>query len=132
MARVNDSSLIDAFLDARHEELSASSFDELVTELDDLWEVVASINVEDREGKATRFECFDRKMQEDCGILASTKEEYWSLALSNNFAKDEDGMGLKQVKMINRLIYHFLGGHLETFFGDPSPWKRRCLRWTEV
>src|SRR5699024_11397049 len=63
--------IVDVVLDLRHREVEAEAFGGLVTEAEDLGEVVAGIDVEESEGDLRRPEGLRRQVEHGHGVLAA-------------------------------------------------------------
>ncbi len=67
---------------------------------DHLGEVVAGVDVHDREGEPARPERLDGQVQEDGRVLATAEEEDGPLRLGRDLAQDEDRVRLEQRQMV--------------------------------
>jgi hypothetical protein len=85
--------------------LATSSFtpseaDLLIAVAKHLGEVLARVDVKDREGELLGGEGLQREVQQHRRVLAARKEQDRPLALGHDLAQDEDGVGLEQVEVV--------------------------------
>ncbi len=97
---VRHASLVDGILDLGDEQTRAEAFDVAVAVGEDLGEVLAGVDVQDREGKLLGREGLGRQVQQDRRILTAREQQDGSLALGDDFSQDEHGVGFEQVEMI--------------------------------
>ena len=94
-----DAALVDRLLDARDDEPLAQPLDGPVAEGENLGEVVAGIDVHDREGELGRAERLLGEPQHHDRILAAREEQDGAFELSCDLAHDEDRLGLERVEV---------------------------------
>jgi hypothetical protein len=90
---------VDRRLHARHEQRQAGLGDEPVAELDHLGEVVARVDVQQRERDAARRERLLGQPQQHDRVLAAGEQQRRPLALGGDLAHDVDRLGLEVVEM---------------------------------
>ena len=91
--------LVDGLLHGGHDEALAQLRHAAVAELEDLGEVVAGVDVHDREGELGRPEGLLREAQQHDGVLAAGEEQHGPLELGGHLAHDEDGLRLEGVQV---------------------------------
>ena len=99
---LDDAALVDRLLDARDDEALAELGDAAVAELDHLGEVVAGVDVHDREREAAGPEGLLGEPQQHDRVLAAGEEQHRPLALGGDLAHDVDRLGLELVEMGER------------------------------
>ena len=95
--------LVDRVLDGGHDEPLAQLRHAAVAELEHLGEVVARVDVHDREGEARRPEGLLGEAQEHDGVLAAGEEQHGPLELRGDLAHDEDGLRLERIQVADAL-----------------------------
>ena len=96
---LDDAALVDRLLDARDDEALAELLDAAVAELDHLGEVVAGVDVHDRERELARMEGLLGEPQQHDRVLAAREEQHRPLALGGDLAHDVDRLGLELVEV---------------------------------
>src|SRR6188472_1205036 len=96
---VDDASLVDRVLDGRDHEPLSELRDPSVAELDRLGEVVARVDVHEREGEATGAERLLGEPQENDRVLAAGEEEHRAFELGGDLAHYVDRLGLERVEV---------------------------------
>jgi hypothetical protein len=86
---------VDRVLHRGHDQLDAEVGDRAVTELDDLVEVVAGVDVHHRERDARRPERPVGQVEHHDGVLAAREEQHGTLALGSDLPEDRDGFVLE-------------------------------------
>lgn len=81
------SSLVDAFLHAAHDEFGSEFLRQFITILDGFLEVMSCVDVQQREWNLCRIESFVGKICNHDRILATRKEDDWTLELGSYFAE---------------------------------------------
>ncbi len=99
---LDDAALVDRLLDARDDEALAELGDAAVAVLDHLGEVVARVDVHDRERELRRAERLLGEPQHDDRVLAAGEEQHRPLTLGGDLAHDVDRLGLERVEMRER------------------------------
>ena len=94
-----DAALVDRLLDRGDDQPLAQLLDAAVAELEDLGEVVAGVDVHDREREARRPERLLGEAQQHDRVLAAREQQHGSLELGGDLAHDEDRLGLQGVEM---------------------------------
>src|SRR4051794_34677774 len=90
---------VDVVLDAGHDQPQAVLLHGLVPELDDLVEVLAGVDVHDREGHRRRPEGLHGEMQHDDRVLAAGEQQRGLLDRRRDLADDVDGLGLQHLEV---------------------------------
>ena len=111
------SSLVDAFLHAAHDEFGSEFLRQFITILDGFLEVMSCVDVQQREWNFCRIECLVGKICNHDRILATRKEDDWTLELGSYFAEYVDGFCLQFLEMFDSLIVHNLCLFLLLFSG---------------
>jgi hypothetical protein len=88
-------SLVDGILDEAHDQLSADLLDQPISKIERFREVVAGVDVHQREGDASRVEGATRQVHQQDRIFAAGKEQHRALALRRHFAQHEDRLGFQ-------------------------------------
>ncbi len=96
---VDDPPLVDRLLHARDDQALAERVHPPVAKLDHLGEVVARVDVHDREGEPARPERLLGEPQEHDRVLAPGEEEDRPLPLGGDLAHDVDRLGLELVEV---------------------------------
>ena len=91
----DDPAGVDAVLDRGDDQLDAKLGGPPVAELKRLGEVVAGVDVHDREGDAGRPEGLLGQTQHHDRVLAAREEQHGTLALGGDLADDVDSLGLE-------------------------------------
>ena len=78
---------------------SPSFRDQVVAELDDLREVVAGVDVHDREREARRAEGLLGQAQEHDRVLAAAEQQHRPLELRRHLPEDVDRLGLERLQV---------------------------------
>ena len=94
--------LVDRLLHARDDEALAELGDAAVAVLDHLGEVVARVDVHDRERELGGTERLLGEAQHHDRVLAAREEQHRPLALGGDLAHDVDRLGLELVEMRQR------------------------------
>src|SRR4051794_15972757 len=90
---------VDVVLDAGHDQPQAVLLHGLVPELDDLVEVLAGVDVHDREGHRRRPEGLHGEVQHDDRVLAAGEQQSGLLDRRRDLADDVDGLGLQHLEV---------------------------------
>ena len=98
-ARVGHPALVDRFLDAGHEQPGPDRLHLGVPVGEDLGEVVARVDVHDRERDPARGECLGRQVEQHGRVLAPAKKEDRTLRFGRHLADDEDGQRLEEIEV---------------------------------
>ena len=96
---LDDAAAVDRLLHRRDEQRLAELGDAPVAELDHLGEVVAGVDVHDRERELAGAEGLLREPQEHDRVLAAGEEQHRPLELGGDLAHDVDGLRLELVEM---------------------------------
>jgi hypothetical protein len=70
-----------------------------VPELDHLFELIAGINVQEREGNGTREERLLRQPKQHRRVLPNRIKQHWICAFGNYLAEDVNAFSLKLLQM---------------------------------
>ena len=81
------------------DELLAELGDAAVAKLDDLGEVVAGVDVHEREREARRAKGLLGQAQQHDRVLATAEEQDRALELGGHLAHDVDGLGLQDLEV---------------------------------
>ena len=92
---LHDPALVDGVLHARDLQPDSELFHELVAEGDGFVEVVAGIDVQQRERDAAGMEGFPREVRHHDGVFSTGEEQHGALELRGHLAHDEDGLGFE-------------------------------------
>ena len=111
------SSLVDAFLHAAYDEFGSEFLSQFITILDGFLEVMSRVDVQQREWNLCRIESFVGKICYHDRILATRKEDDWTLELGSYFAEHVDRFCLQLLEMFDSLIVHNLCLFLLLFSG---------------
>ena len=87
-------------------ELGAELGDPAVPVVDDLGEVVAGVDVHEREREPGGPERLLGDLQHHRGVLAAGEEEHRVLELGGDLTEDVDRLGLERVEMGDRRVCH--------------------------
>jgi hypothetical protein len=90
---------VDRVLDARDDQLRADLGDHPVAVLDHLGEVVAGVDVHDREGQAAGVKRLAGEVQQDRRVLAPGEQQHAALQLRGHFADHVYGLRLERPKV---------------------------------
>ena len=90
--RVGDATPVDGVLDLGDEKPSAELGDVVVAVLEDLGEVLTSVDVQDRKGQVLGGERLGGQVQQHGRVLAPREEQHRALALGHHLAQDEHGV----------------------------------------
>ena len=85
----------DPVLDRRDVEAQAMTGDDLVPERDDLRQVVAGVDVQQRQRQRRGGERLECDVQQHCGVLAAAEQQRRAFELGDDLADDLDGLGLE-------------------------------------
>ena len=96
---LDHAALVDRLLHRGDHEALAELGDAAVAELDRLGEVVARVDVHEREREATRPERLLGEPEEDDRVLAAGEEQHRPLELGGDLAHDVDRLGLERVEV---------------------------------
>ena len=127
--------LVDRVLHVPHDELEPQLPREAVPELDRLGEIVARIDVKQREGNRCGAKGLLGEPRHDDRVLPSRKEEDGTLELRGDLPKDVDRLVLESLKMTPRSSLHrrvtpHLWGLVKRMSGrhEPvgSPTQQKC------
>jgi hypothetical protein len=105
---VDDPSGVDRVLHGGDEQPLAELGHAAIAEGDDLREVVARVDVHEREGEARGPEGLLGQAQQDDRVLAAREEEHGPLELCGDLAHDVDGLALERFE-VRQLVVHRLG-----------------------
>ena len=97
---------VDRRLDRADDELGAQLGDAAVPVVEDLVEVVAGVDVHQREGEPGRPEGLLGDLEHHRGVLAAGEEEHRVLELGRDLAEDVDRLGLERVEVRDRRFRH--------------------------
>ena len=86
---------VDGLLNARDDEALSERLDRTIAKLEGLGEVVARVDVQDRERKASRTKRLLREVEEEDRVLASAEQEDGSVELRRELAEDSNGLGFE-------------------------------------
>ena len=103
---LGDPAGVDRRLDGADDELGAQLGDPAVPVVDDLGEVVAGVDVHQREGEPGGPEGLLGDLQHHRGVLAAGEEEHGVLELGGDLTEDVDRLGLERVEMRDRGFRH--------------------------
>jgi hypothetical protein len=125
---------VDLGLHAGDDEPLAQLIDEAVAELEHLGEVVAGVDVHDREGEPARAECLLGQAQQDQRVLAAAEQQHGPLELGGHFPHDEHGFGLEGVE-VGQLVRAdgtegggAAGGHEKESLRGPTAGRAKRVR----
>ena len=90
---------VDRVLHAGHDQPLAQLGHAAVAELDDLGEVVAGVDVHEREREARRAERLLGQAQQHDRVLAAAEQQHRALELGGDLAHDVDGLGLERLQV---------------------------------
>ena len=79
----------------RDVEAQAMTGDDLVPERDDLRQVVAGVDVQQRQRQRRGGERLECDVQQHCGVLAAAEQQRRAFELGDDLADDLDGLGLE-------------------------------------
>ena len=94
--------LVDRLLHGADEQRQAELRHQPVAELDDLGEVVARVDVQQRERDLARRERLLREPHEHDRVLAAAEQQRGALTLGRDLADDVDGLGLEGAQVRQR------------------------------
>jgi len=97
---------IDGILDGSDDEGGADEFHEFIAVGHGFVEVVAGVDVDEREGHACGPEGLASEPGHDDRVFATGEEQGRVLELSGGLAKDEDGFGFELVEMAEMVVGH--------------------------
>ena len=92
---------VDALLHRADDELGAKLRHKGVAIINSLLEIVAGVNVQERERNMARLESFVRKVSYHYRIFATRKKDDRAFKLRSHFAQDVNGLGLEFFKVCN-------------------------------
>ena len=108
---------LDGVLDMAHHQPRAQFRHALVAEGDDLWVVVAGVDVDQRERQlhlaVAQAERLQRQVQHDDRVLAAREQQRRVAALGHHLADDVDRLGFQPVEVVVldlQQVFH-VGGH---------------------
>ena len=104
---LGDPAGVDRRLDRADDELGAELGDPAVPVVEDLGEVVAGVDVHQREGEPGGPERLLGDLQHHRGVLAAREQEHGVLELGRDLPEDVDRLGLERVEMRDRGVRHF-------------------------
>ena len=90
---------VDRLLDRGHHQLGVELGHTAVPELEDLGEVVAGVDVHDREGQAGRPEGLLGQPEHHDRVLAPREQQHRALELGHHLTHDVDRLGLEGLEM---------------------------------
>ena len=93
---LDDAAGVDVVLHLGDDQSDAGIRDELVAGLQDLVEVVAGVDVHDRERQPARPERLEREMQHHDGVLTAGEQQHRPLELRGHLPDDVDCFGLQR------------------------------------
>ena len=105
---LDDAALVDRLLHGRDDQPLAELGDAAVAELDHLGEVVAGVDVHQREREAAGPERLLRQAQQHDRVLAAGEQQHGPLELGRDLAHDVDRLGLERVEVGERALSHCL------------------------
>ena len=94
-----DAARVDRLLHRGDDQPLVDLLDQAVAELEHLGEVVAGVDVEDRERERTGPERLDGQLEQDQRVLASGEQQHGPLELGGDLAHDVDRLGLEAVEL---------------------------------
>ncbi len=94
-----DAAVVDRLLDRGDDQPLAELLDAAIAEVENLGEVVAGVDVHDREREARRPERLLGESKKNDGVLPAREEQHGPLELGRDLAHDEDRLGLQGVEM---------------------------------
>ena len=97
---------VDGSLDRADHQGRADEFHEFIAVSHGFLEIVASVDVDKREGHAGRPESLAGEPRHDDRILAAGKKQGRVFKLGRGFAEDENGFGFELVEMAEVIIGH--------------------------
>src|SRR5690606_18277270 len=98
----DEPAVVDVVLHAGHDEPQAVLLHDVVTEGDDLVEVVARVDVQQREGHGGGPERLDGQVQQQRGVLAAGEEDHGTIELARYLPEDVDGFRLQRGEIVAR------------------------------
>ena len=110
-----DAARVDRLLHGGDDQLLAERLDQAVAELDHLGEVVAGVDVEDRERQRAGPERLLGEAQQDDRVLAAGEQQHRALQLGRHLADDVDRLRLETVELGDAHA-----GHLRRGSGRPA------------
>ena len=93
---------VDRVLHGGDQQPLAQLLDATIAEVDDFGEVVAGVDMHDREREVSGPERLFGQPEQHRRVLAPAEQEHRALTFGGHFPHDEDGMGLQQVEMVDR------------------------------
>ena len=103
---LDDAAGVDGFLDGADDEAGADEFHEFIAVGHGFREIVAGIDVDEREGHARRPEGLAGEPGHDDGVLAAGEKQGGVFKLGGGFAQDEDGFGFELVEVAEVVVGH--------------------------
>src|SRR5204862_4525592 len=100
---LDDPAVVDRLLHRRDDEALVELLDTAIAELDDLGEVVARVDVHQREREARRAERLLGQAQQHDRVLAAREEQHGALELRGDLAHDVDRLGF-EVAEVGQLV----------------------------
>ena len=92
--------MINGVLDFGDDESRTGRFDGPIAKVKYLFEVLAGVDMQNREGKLLWREGLRRQVKENGGVFTARKEQHRSFALSHDLSKNKESVGLKNVEMV--------------------------------
>ncbi len=96
---LDDAALVDRVLDARDDQPLAELGDAAVAELDHLGEVVAGVDVHQRERERRRAERLLGEAQQHDRVLAAAEQQHRALEFGGDLAHHVDRLGLERAQV---------------------------------
>ena len=104
LAVVDDDAVGDGLLDAGHDQADAEPADPVVAAGEDLGEVVAGVDLEDRERDLGGVEGLLGQPHHDDGVLAAGEHQHRLLELGGDLAEDVDRLRLELVELAEPVV----------------------------
>ena len=102
----DDAAGVDGFLDVTYDELGAEEFYEFIAVVHGFVEIVAGIDVDERERRAGGPEGFFGEPCHDDGVFAAGEKESWVLELRRGFPEDENRLGFELIEVGEVVVGH--------------------------
>ena len=99
---LTQAAVVDVVLHVGHDQTKPEAGDRLVAVVEHLGEVVAGVDVQQRERWRRRGEGLDRQVQHDDGVLATAEQHHGPLELAGDLAEDVDRLRLEVVEVVQR------------------------------
>ena len=97
---------VDRVLDVADDQLDIVAFRQVIAEVERFLEVVARVDMQQREGDAAGGEGAARQLDHDNRVLAAGEEQDRAFKLRGHFAHDKDGFGFQLHKVSALLPVH--------------------------